>query len=65
MNPDLGIEALSQTGGVWKLRKGGIASDVVLRGFQSRDLNVLIGGNREGISSLISAIVTEACGGLL
>jgi iron complex outermembrane receptor protein len=39
-------EALSQIGGVWKLRKGGIASDVVLRGFQSKDLNVLIDGER-------------------
>jgi iron complex outermembrane recepter protein len=39
-------EALALSNGVWKLRKGGIASDVVLRGFQSRDLNVLIDGQR-------------------
>jgi iron complex outermembrane receptor protein len=42
---DIG-EALSANGGVWKLRKGGIANDVVLRGFQSKDLNVLIDGQR-------------------
>jgi iron complex outermembrane receptor protein len=39
-------EALAQTSGVWKLRKGGIASDIVLRGFQSKDMNVLIDGQR-------------------
>jgi iron complex outermembrane receptor protein len=39
-------EALAGVGGVWKVRKGGIASDVVLRGFQSKDLNVLIDGQR-------------------
>ena len=32
--------------GLWRLRKGGIANDVVLRGLQSRDLNVLIDGQR-------------------
>jgi iron complex outermembrane receptor protein len=42
---DIG-EALVSNGGVWKLRKGGIANDVVLRGFQSKDLNVLIDGQR-------------------
>jgi iron complex outermembrane receptor protein len=39
-------DALVQLPGVWKLRKGGIASDVVVRGYQSRDLNVLIDGER-------------------
>ncbi len=39
-------ELLSDEAGLWKLRKGGIASDVVLRGLQSRDLNVLIDGQR-------------------
>ncbi|MCC6989567.1 MAG: TonB-dependent receptor, partial [Acidobacteria bacterium] len=39
-------ELLSDEAGVWKLRKGGIASDVVVRGLQSRDLNVLIDGQR-------------------
>lgn len=39
-------ELLADSAGLWKLRKGGIASDVVLRGLQSRDLNVLIDGQR-------------------
>ena len=39
-------EALAQLPGVWKLRKGGIANDVVVRGYQSRDLNVLVDGER-------------------
>jgi iron complex outermembrane receptor protein len=39
-------EALAGAAGVWKLRKGGIASDVVVRGLQSRDLNVLVDGER-------------------
>ena len=39
-------ELLSESAGVWKLRKGAIASDVVLRGLQSRDLNVLVDGER-------------------
>ncbi len=39
-------EALSATPGLWKLRKGGIANEIVLRGFQSRDLTVLIDGER-------------------
>jgi iron complex outermembrane receptor protein len=39
-------EALSKIEGVWKLRKGGIANDVVLRGFQGGNLNVLIDGAR-------------------
>jgi iron complex outermembrane receptor protein len=39
-------EALSATPGVWKLRKGGIANEVVVRGFQSSNLNVLIDGQR-------------------
>ena len=39
-------EALAATPGVWKLRKGGIANEVVVRGFQSANLNVLIDGQR-------------------
>lgn len=39
-------ELLSAETGLWKLRKGGIANDVVLRGLQSRDINVLIDGER-------------------
>lgn len=39
-------EAVAEATGIHKLRKGGIASDVVLRGFQSKDLNVLIDGQR-------------------
>jgi iron complex outermembrane receptor protein len=38
--------ALQAVPGVWPLRKGGIANDVVLRGLQSRDLNVLVDGDR-------------------
>lgn len=39
-------EAMAGEPGVWKLRKGGIASDLVLRGFASKDLNVLVDGQR-------------------
>lgn len=39
-------EAVAEATGIHKLRKGGIASDVVLRGFQSKDLNILIDGQR-------------------
>ncbi len=39
-------EVLASTPGVWSLRKGGIANEVVLRGFQSRDLSFLIDGER-------------------
>ncbi len=39
-------EALAATPGVWKLRKGGIANEVVVRGLQSSNLNVLIDGQR-------------------
>jgi iron complex outermembrane receptor protein len=39
-------EAMSETTGINKLRKGGIANDLVLRGFSSKDLNVLIDGQR-------------------
>jgi iron complex outermembrane receptor protein len=42
---DLG-EALGAKAGLWRLRKGGIANEIVLRGLQSRDLNVLIDGQR-------------------
>jgi iron complex outermembrane receptor protein len=39
-------EALSKVDGVWKIRRGGIANDVVLRGFQRDNLNVLVDGIR-------------------
>lgn len=42
---DLG-EALSRQPGVWKVRKGGIANDVVVRGFREDNLTVLIDGAR-------------------
>ncbi len=42
---DLG-EALSLKPDVWKVRKGGIANDVVIRGYQQDDLTVLIDGAR-------------------
>jgi len=38
--------ALGMEPGVWRLRKGGIANELVVRGLQSRDLNVLIDGQR-------------------
>ncbi len=39
-------EAAARTNGINKIRKGGIANDVAVRGLQSRDLNVLIDGER-------------------
>jgi iron complex outermembrane recepter protein len=39
-------EALAHTEGLWKVRKGGIANDVVMRGLQGEDLNILIDGQR-------------------
>ncbi len=39
-------EALSKIDGIWKIRKGGIANDVVLRGFQRDNINVLVDGVR-------------------
>jgi iron complex outermembrane recepter protein len=42
---DIG-EALGQMNGVAKVRKGAIGNDVVLNGFQSRNLTVLIDGER-------------------
>lgn len=42
---DLG-DALSRTEGISKLRKGGIANDVVLRGHSSNNINLLIDGIR-------------------
>ena len=39
-------EALAGLEGLWKIRKGGIANDVVLRGFQQGNINVLIDGAR-------------------
>lgn len=39
-------EALTKLGGIWKIRKGGIANDIVLRGFYRDNINVLIDGER-------------------
>ncbi len=39
-------EALTRIEGIWKLRKGGIANDIVLRAFQRENLNVLFDGAR-------------------
>ncbi len=39
-------EALSRMAGVWKLRKGSIANDVVIRGFQRANINLLFDGVR-------------------
>ncbi|MCB1008674.1 MAG: TonB-dependent receptor [Acidobacteria bacterium] len=39
-------EALEALPGVWKLRKGGLANEVVVRGAQSRDLAVFVDGQR-------------------
>lgn len=42
---DLG-EALTEVDGVWKIRKAGIANDLVIRGFQQNNINVLVDGTR-------------------
>jgi len=42
---DLG-EALTALDGVWKIRRAGIANDLVIRGFQQNDINVLVDGSR-------------------
>lgn len=42
---DLG-EALVSVDGLWKVRKGAVSNDVVLRGFQQDNLNLLIDGVR-------------------
>jgi iron complex outermembrane recepter protein len=39
-------EALTQVDGVYKIRKAGIANDIVVRGFQQNNVNVLIDGAR-------------------
>ena len=39
-------EALAKIDGVWKLRKGAVANDVVLRGFQGANLTLTIDGAR-------------------
>ena len=39
-------EALEEMEGVWKIRKGGIANDIVIRGFQRSNLNLLFDGAR-------------------
>jgi len=39
-------EALTKLEGIWKIRKGGIANDVVLRGFYRDNINVLIDDDR-------------------
>ncbi|UCF36917.1 MAG: TonB-dependent receptor [Acidobacteriota bacterium] len=45
MVPDLG-EALGGMPGVWKIRRAGIAADSAVRGFQGRNVTVLIDGQR-------------------
>jgi len=42
---DIG-EALSQLDGISKLRRGGIANDLVVRGLQRNNINVLVDGSR-------------------
>jgi iron complex outermembrane recepter protein len=42
---DIG-EAMSHVNGVTKIRKGGIGNDIVLHGYQGRDLTVLIDGQK-------------------
>ncbi len=42
---DLG-QALARVPGVWKVRRGGIANDVVVRGFREDDVAVLVDGAR-------------------
>lgn len=42
---DLG-EAATALDGVWKIRKAGIANDLVIRGFQQGNINVLVDGSR-------------------
>ncbi|MCX6625070.1 MAG: TonB-dependent receptor plug domain-containing protein, partial [Acidobacteria bacterium] len=39
-------EALTALDGVWKIRKAGIANDLVIRGFQQNNINVLVNGSR-------------------
>lgn len=39
-------EALSRMSGVWKIRKGGIANDIVVKGYSQDDVTVLIDGAR-------------------
>ena len=39
-------EAVAQTPGIWKVRKAGIANDIVQRGFRSKDMNILVDGQR-------------------
>lgn len=43
--PDIG-EALQSVPGLNKLRKGGIASDIILRGLKNDDINVIVDGQR-------------------
>ena len=39
-------EALTQIDGVWKTRRAGIANDLVVRGLQQNNINVLVDGSR-------------------
>ncbi len=39
-------EVLERSSGIWKLRKGGIAGDVIIRGFDRGDINVLYDNSR-------------------
>jgi len=41
-------EAMARMPGVWKIRKGGIANDIVVKGYHQDDVSVLIDGARVG-----------------
>jgi iron complex outermembrane receptor protein len=41
-------EAMARIPGVWKVRKGGIANDIVVKGYHQDDVSVLIDGARVG-----------------
>jgi iron complex outermembrane receptor protein len=41
-------EAMARMPGVWKVRKGGIANDIVVKGYHQDDVSVLIDGARIG-----------------
>ena len=41
-------EAMARMPGVWKIRKGGIANDIIVKGYHQDDVSVLIDGARVG-----------------
>ena len=41
-------EAMARLPGVWKIRKGGIANDIIVKGYHQDDVSVLIDGARVG-----------------